>query len=234
MKLRSSGIIFQCDTPIATARAKTLMTKEPGTIKWLDELTPDDVLYDVGANVGCYTLYAAQRGVKVIAFEPHFATVALLEHNVHLNNYEDRVTIVAAPLDWHSGMVYFEASSQEPGSSGHSVNTQRKGRQIFALSVDDCVAMGLPRATALKLDVDGNELRILHGALETLAGIRSAQVEMPTLSADEIRRVMSARGFETSCDHFTAMGQKQLDSGVPKEQIVYNTIFDRRRDGSSG
>src|SRR5262245_41812198 len=41
-------------------RARTFFTEEPDTVAWLDGLRPDDVLWDVGANVGLYTIYAAK------------------------------------------------------------------------------------------------------------------------------------------------------------------------------
>ena len=52
---------FAYDNAIEYFRAQTLFTKEEGTIAWLQrELKPGDVFYDVGANVGCYTIVAAK------------------------------------------------------------------------------------------------------------------------------------------------------------------------------
>jgi hypothetical protein len=55
----SSTIKFFAPTPLLRLRAEQLLTKEPETIAWLDGLGPDDVLWDVGANVGMFSLYAA-------------------------------------------------------------------------------------------------------------------------------------------------------------------------------
>lgn len=56
-------------------RAQTLMTKEPDSLKWIDSMQPGSVFWDIGANVGALTLYAAQRGdLEVWAFEPLITT----------------------------------------------------------------------------------------------------------------------------------------------------------------
>ena len=51
-------------------RAKTLLTKEPETIQWIDNFNKDETMWDIGSNIGVYTLYAAARGLKVDSFEP--------------------------------------------------------------------------------------------------------------------------------------------------------------------
>jgi hypothetical protein len=56
-------------------------------------LRPGDVFYDVGANVGSYTLLAATAGARVHAFEPSPPTAARLRRNVALNALEERVQV---------------------------------------------------------------------------------------------------------------------------------------------
>ena len=52
-------------------RARGLLTKQRGTIAWIDSFQPGSVFWDIGANIGSYALYAAlRRDVKVVAFEP--------------------------------------------------------------------------------------------------------------------------------------------------------------------
>lgn len=52
-------IQFFCPGTLPIYRAQTLLTKEPDTIEWIDTFQKDDVLWDIGANVGVYSLYAA-------------------------------------------------------------------------------------------------------------------------------------------------------------------------------
>ena len=56
----SHGIIsFYCPGGRTVGRANTLLTKEKNTIAWIDSLE-EGVFWDIGANVGVFTLYAAQ------------------------------------------------------------------------------------------------------------------------------------------------------------------------------
>jgi len=43
-------------------RARAIMTKEPGSLEWIDSMVPGSVFWDIGANIGVLTLYAAMRG----------------------------------------------------------------------------------------------------------------------------------------------------------------------------
>ena len=59
--------------PRRSAVPKPLLTKEPGTIAWIEGFTEDDVFWDVGANVGLYSLYAGIDDF-VSRFGPPFFT----------------------------------------------------------------------------------------------------------------------------------------------------------------
>src|SRR6185503_18155200 len=67
-------------------RAQTFYTEEPATVAWLDRLTPEDVYWDIGANVGLYAIYAAKfRHCRTLAFEPESQNYALLVENIVMN-----------------------------------------------------------------------------------------------------------------------------------------------------
>src|SRR3990167_5131009 len=74
-------------------RVRTLATKEPSVYEWLQTLGPDDVLFDVGANIGVYTVFAAVcMGARVVAFEPEAQNFAALNLNLSLNDIGGRAT----------------------------------------------------------------------------------------------------------------------------------------------
>ncbi len=73
-------------------RARTILTKEPDSMAWIDAMQPGSVLWDIGANVGVLTLYAAMRGdIEVWAFEPAAVNYYNLVANCELNRLEKRV-----------------------------------------------------------------------------------------------------------------------------------------------
>ena len=76
---------FVCPNRTVSWRVTTFLTKEPETIEWIDTFAPGDVLFDIGANIGCYSIYAASRSVRVMAFEPESQNYALINQNIFLN-----------------------------------------------------------------------------------------------------------------------------------------------------
>ena len=100
------------------ARAGSIFTKQPSTIEWIDRFQPDSVFWDIGANVGVYTLYAARRGdIQVVAFEPAAVNYFVLSANCELNGFDDCVTCLQVGLGSVKSVARLEVSQFEPGQS---------------------------------------------------------------------------------------------------------------------
>ena len=148
-------------------RVRTLLTKEPETVRWIDGFVPGEVFWDIGANIGCYSLYAAARGATVHAFEPSPVNFWLLARNARMNGFS-RLTVFPFALALEPGITFWnphpEAASAEnqalQGGRGTAVHTQ----SIDALAAEPGVAF----PTHLKIDVDGIERVILEGGMRTL------------------------------------------------------------------
>ena len=68
-------------------RANTFSSKEPETLEWIDSMQKKSILWDVGANVGTYSCYAAKKmELQVFAFEPSVFNLSLLAQNIYMNN----------------------------------------------------------------------------------------------------------------------------------------------------
>lgn len=101
-KIKTPGgdISFFCPNRMVYSRAHTLLTKEPETIEWIDSFQQGDVLFDIGACVGVYSLYAAVcKKIKVIAFEPSAHNYSVLIRNIELNQCESNVSAYNVALN---------------------------------------------------------------------------------------------------------------------------------------
>ncbi len=107
-----------------SARARSVMS-EPWTVHWLERVVaPGEVLYDVGANVGTYSLVAAishDREVRVFAFEPSFVTYAALCRNILENDCDKCITPMPVALTEHRGNTVFKYRSLVSGAIEHAV-----------------------------------------------------------------------------------------------------------------
>ena len=187
--------------------------KEPDTIKWIKEvIKPGEVVYDIGANVGNYSLIIAKhlnQNVRVFAFEPAWFNFMKLNRNVTLNAQGTCVFPVCAALASQTGISWLNYFTLEYGSSMHSLGEPVRLRdQEFApvlrqpvpsYTMDQAVAfLGIP-PNHIKIDVDGLEAQILEGASATLANssLRSLLVELCGDNADDKKAIdtVIAAGF---------------------------------------
>ena len=97
-------------------RATTFSTKEPETLEWIDGLPEGCVLWDIGANVGLYTVYAALRKkCHIVAFEPSVFNLELLSRNLYLNGLHQQVTLLPLALSDKMGSNLLHMTSTEWG-----------------------------------------------------------------------------------------------------------------------
>src|SRR5882757_3510129 len=85
------GITFLTPNSHCLWRVQTLATKEVDTIAWLSKMQSGEVLFDVGANMGQYSLIAAKKGLTVYAIEPESQNFALLCRNIAVNKMGELV-----------------------------------------------------------------------------------------------------------------------------------------------
>lgn len=183
---KNKFLIFNTPTTISAFRAKTFFTKEPDTLKWLDQNGSNTkILYDIGANVGIYSLYYSKKFNSLsYIFEPSFLNLNLIQNNLLLNNLEKKVTIIPNPVfsktvisklyqlrrvagdavtTFDDSKVFKKMLEKSKKNNLPSIN------QILSLSIDDLVNNNiLKKPDLIKIDVDGNEIDVLKGCKNTL------------------------------------------------------------------
>jgi FkbM family methyltransferase len=127
-------------------------------------ITTDCVVLDVGANIGLYTMLAAKRGAKVFAIEADPLNAALLRHNVMLNGFEDRVTILEMAATDVEKTVPLYRTLHRMGES----NIVRKGVLSGNVQGRPIDSLNLPPLAVCKMDIEGAELMALMGMQRTL------------------------------------------------------------------
>ncbi len=128
-----------------------------------NELRPGSTFYDVGANVGLFSLIAARHigeGGQVVAFEPWAGNVDYLRKHVSLNGFEQRVHVVEAAVGASEGMALFQPS-ESPAMGRLSPDGSVS---VPILTLDSYVEGGGRPPDVLKVDVEGAELQVLKGA----------------------------------------------------------------------
>jgi FkbM family methyltransferase len=146
---------------------------------WRNVLRPGNLFIDVGANIGCYTIWAAESGAEVIALEPAEDTFALLIENVTLNGYPVNAVRAAAGPD--CGIARFTNGLDSVNRLDPRGSVQTRMVTIDSLIGDRAVA-------GMKVDVEGFEIEVLGGCQRALSEHRIGliQLEWNTASLDAV------------------------------------------------
>jgi len=148
--------------------------KEPETIAWIEGMTPGDRLWDIGANIGVYSLYASHLGIEVWAFEPSNLNYRALLLNKLDNDFRN-LRVMNRALSGRDGISVFNEYF-EAGMSGHSIG--EGGRCCLESRGDTLINEGYPIPQHIKIDTDGSELAVLQGCEKMLKEVESLCVEV--------------------------------------------------------
>lgn len=190
-------------------RARTFQSEEPMMMEWVGRFSPTDCFYDVGANVGSYSLYAAKRGVRTFAFEPEFMNLQLLYENIFLNGVQHLCTPIPMGLGESTNLdILYLKDGLSKGDALHGIGRKSHNLrnpsastwslQVLTARLDDLIEIfRLPQPTKLKIDVDGNELQVLHGAMKTLEHVEDVHLEVDTdrEESHEAVALLERKGF---------------------------------------
>ena len=165
---------------------------EPDTLSWIKGFPEGAVLWDIGANIGLLSLYAAARpDVRVSAFEPAASTYAVLVKNIEINHMSDRISAYCIAFSDETKCGSLNMATTEAGSFLHAFDddTNVHDETIDVLFAQSCIGFTIDEFTRLfnppspshvKIDVDSTESLIIEGGKGLLggAGVQSVYIEM--------------------------------------------------------
>ena len=213
VETRRGRLLFDPQSRRCFRRAWRFHSDEPDTLEWLDALPDEACFWDIGANIGVFSLYAGlEPNARVLAFEPSGSSYSVLNRNIELNNLSDRIVAYCIAFSEETKLGLLNMADTAAGQSMHGFGTVidqfnktidvrfRQGAIGFA--VDDFVSIFLPiLPTHVKIDVDGIEADILRGGRTTFSAhsVKSMIVEMHgdlgSPRNQEIMTIMAGMGF---------------------------------------
>jgi FkbM family methyltransferase len=202
-----------CENWITHFRWYLFKKKEPEVRRYINEyLNNSDIHFDIGANIGVFSVYAAKRhsNLKVYCFEPEYSNLNALKNNITKNNLTDQVKIFGVGIGNFVGFSELHIQDMTTGSAAHTeskdkITTTDEGypviwtEGIISVTIDYiCEQLGVVPNT-LKIDTDGNEDKILDGAKNTLNNdlLKSLVIEIPDGDKGKYCcNVLKGSGFE--------------------------------------
>jgi len=183
------------------------LSEQRALIQLLDNLRDDDVFYDIGANLGMYTVFASKVISKgqIVAFEPSKAAVRGLQRNLELNDADAIIEQIALSND--SGIETLNVPDIHGSATIHSFPGGNLTEQEIQTKVGDkyIQTQALPTPTALKIDVEGHEGKVVRGLEKTFhhGNVRLLYCELhPSKSGEHtpefIKSKLEGLGYEVS------------------------------------
>jgi len=174
-------------------RVDNILKIERKTIDWIDKFKENKIFWDIGSNIGLYSIYAAvkHKNIKIYSFEPSTSNLRVLSRNIFINDLEKKITIFPNPIIPNNKNLYtnFYESSFIEGGALHTTNKNIdfRGRRIenvmlyktFGASLNKLYnekVLKMPQY--LKIDVDGIEHLILKNIENLVKNISSINIEI--------------------------------------------------------
>jgi len=212
--IKHGSASFKIYTPnrMCNYRHATFSIKEPEMLEWIEEYG-GGVFFDIGANIGIYSLYYTQaKQGNVYSFEPSVFNLRQLAKNISINQLSERITLVSNPLSESTGIAKFINGSADEGGalSAFGVKYGFDGEPIISditysvlgFSLDDMFEKSVltEKPSLIKIDVDGIEHLILKGATKTLKSkeLKSLYIEVNDdfkEQAHQVKNILESAGF---------------------------------------
>ena len=173
-------IKFFTPNSLTYRRSQNLLTTSPQIIEWLNSFEKNSVFFDIGSNIGIYSLYACflKKNISIYSFEPSTNNLRVLTKNIFINDYQDSIKIIPLPLSnkkFQFNKMQDNIFEEGGALNSYGVDFNFEGKKILSsggsayyvpsFSLDFLISLGiLELPNYIKIDVDGNEHLILEGS----------------------------------------------------------------------
>ena len=232
-EINTRGINFKLMTYTRSLELCSKMNYETENLDFIDSILPGEVLYDLGACEGRFSIYAALKGVRVISFEPEVRNFKVFSQNIQLNGIpKDKLLAINAGVGAKTGKALLNIG--QPWEGGHqkvvdhgeirndlNFNFVEK-QEIDIISIDSFILeTNFPFPNYLKIDIDGSEIPFLKGAIQTL---RNKELKGIIFELNEI---------DPNFKHIISTLNNNLfieknRYNIPNEPNLYNILFTRK------
>ena len=206
---------FYAPNKLIKWRIETLYSKEPDTLEWIKNFKKHSIFWDIGANIGLYSIYAAQNftNLEIVSFEPSTNNTRVLSKNISKNNLENLIKIYPCALSNVKNTFFDMNESSTIEGSAHSSfgkSIDQYGKEfnpenrykIFGTTIDQLIedeVLSVPNY--IKIDVDGFEHNILDGAKKCLrsTNLKSILIELNEnykFQYNEVQKIMGDNDFK--------------------------------------
>jgi len=175
IRVGENQIVVLTPTKRMVARNLSRVNSEKEEIgEFIEEIRSEDIVYDIGANTGLYSLFAANQCTKgaVIAFEPYPPNSTILKDNVDQNNISN-IEILEIALSDSNGEIEFQQPVKDDVGYGSAAITPQESTDSIKIPTttgDQLVSKrGIPYPNVVKIDVEGAESLVINGLEECLS-----------------------------------------------------------------
>ncbi|HET9056931.1 MAG TPA: FkbM family methyltransferase [Chitinophagaceae bacterium] len=140
---------------------------------WEKLINKNDTIIDIGANIGYFSILAANKATlgKTYCFEPISFHFSQLQKNISLNGLTNIYPYPQAISDKTENTVIFISNPDNSGMSSLSMpeNFSGKSEKTATITIDKFISdHQILNVNLIKIDVEGAELKVIQGMLETL------------------------------------------------------------------
>jgi FkbM family methyltransferase len=207
------------------------MNYETENLDFIDKMMPNQVYYDLGACEGRFSIYAALKGLKVLAFEPNKDNYTVLLKNIELNDLTDKIKVFNVGVGETDKRGILQIGQPWPGGHQKVVKHDsirgdlgfdfKEEEVIDIISLDSfIVTNNLPIPDKIKIDIDVSEIPFLKGSIKLLENNIVTQL---LFELDELDS-----NYNRVIETLSKIGFKIINKfQVPNEANLFNILFSK-------